>query len=148
MQLPIEARAPLVAAHAVAFRDLFENCKQYRHFQYYLTGLIVLPNKSMTTITRCVVDSVDKSNLSWFFSEAPWFQEQVDHRRIAYLLQESKSVRTAKTDSVLAIDDTLCEYVGDLFEHVTRHYITAKVITRSRTIPLRVIMSAVQYDFQ
>ena len=101
MQLPIVARAPLVTAHAVAFRDLFENCKQYRHLQNYLTGLIVLPNKSMTNITCCVVDNADKSNLSWFFPEAPWFQEQVDHRRIGYLLQESKSVHTAKTASVV-----------------------------------------------
>ena len=71
MQLPIVEPAPLVATHAVAFRDLFENRKQYRHFQNYLTGLMVLANKSMTNITRCVVDSADKSNLSRFFSEAP-----------------------------------------------------------------------------
>ena len=122
MQLPIVAPAPLVAAHAVAFRDLFENRKQFRHFQNYLTGLMVLPNKSMTNITRCIGDSADKTNLSRFFSEAPWFQDQVNQRRIRYLLQQTKSVRKAKAESVLAIDDTLCEHVGDLFEHVARHY--------------------------
>lgn len=122
MQLPIVAPAPLVAAHAVAFRDLFENRKQFRHFQNYLTGLMVLPNKSMTNITRCILDSADKTNLSRFFSEAPWFQDQVNQRRIRYLLQQTKSVRKAKAESALAIDDTLCEHVGDLFEHVARHY--------------------------
>ena len=36
MQLPILAPAPLVSQHAEAFKDLFENQKQYRHFQNYL----------------------------------------------------------------------------------------------------------------
>src|SRR2546427_12998934 len=49
MQLPIVAPAPLVTAHADVFRDLFENRCQFQHFQNYLTGLIVLDNKSWTT---------------------------------------------------------------------------------------------------
>ncbi len=64
MQLPIVAPAPLVTKHACAFRDLFANRKQYRHFENYLTGLMVLPNKSMANITRCILDSADRSNLS------------------------------------------------------------------------------------
>jgi hypothetical protein len=50
MQLPIVAPAPAVIAHADAFRDLFENRCQFRHFQHYLTGLMVLPNKSLANI--------------------------------------------------------------------------------------------------
>jgi len=42
MQLPIVAPAPIVLAHADAFRDLFENRCQFRHFQNYLTGLMAL----------------------------------------------------------------------------------------------------------
>ena len=91
MQLPIVAPAPLVTAHADVFRDLFENRCQFQHFQNYLTGLIVLDNKSLTNITRCVLESADKTNLSRFFSEAPWFQEQVNDRRIAYLLQQQRN---------------------------------------------------------
>jgi len=63
MQLPIITPAPLVKRHAEAFRDLFENRCQFRHFENYLTGLIVLPNKSMANITRCVIESSDKTNL-------------------------------------------------------------------------------------
>src|SRR6266487_5034507 len=122
MQLPIVAPAPLVTAHADVFRDLFENRCQFQHFQNYLTGLIVLDNKSLTNITRCVLESADKTNLSRFFSDAPWFQEQVNDRRVAYLLQQTKAVRVPKTDSVLILDDTLCEHVGSLFEYVDRHY--------------------------
>lgn len=122
MQLPIVAPAPLVTAHAGVFRDLFENRCQFRHFQNYLTGLMVLPNKSMANIVRCVLDSADKTNLSRFFSEAPWFQAQINDRRLRYLVRETKAVRLAKDKSALVVDDTLCEHVGSLFEYVDRHY--------------------------
>ena len=72
MELPIVAPAPVVTEHAEIFRDLFDNQRQFRHFQHYLTGLIVLPNKSMANIARCVLDSADKTNVSRFLSEAPW----------------------------------------------------------------------------
>mgnify|MGYP001564700263 CR=1 FL=1 len=122
MQLPIVAPAPLVTAHAGAFRDLFENCCQFRHFQNYLTGLMVLPNKSMSNIVRCILDSADKTNLSRFFSAAPWFQDQINDRRLHYLLQQTKPLRLAKDKSAMVLDDTLCEHVGSLFEYVDHHY--------------------------
>src|SRR3989442_6636020 len=122
MQLPIVAPAPLVSAHADAFRDLFENRCQFHHFQNYLTGLIVLDNKSLANITRCVLESADKTNLSRFFSEAPWFQERVNDRRLTYLLQQTQAARGPKTDAGLIFDDTLCEHVGSLFDYVERPY--------------------------
>ncbi|MCX6830550.1 MAG: transposase [candidate division Zixibacteria bacterium] len=122
MQLPIVAPAPLVTAHAGAFRDLFENRCQFRHFQNYLTGLMVLSNKSMSNMVRCVLDSADKTNLSRFFTESPWFQDQVNDRRLGYLLQQTKSARLPKDKSALVLDDTLCEHVGSLFEYIDRHY--------------------------
>jgi SRSO17 transposase len=122
MQLPIVAPAPIVTAHAEIFRDLFENRCQFQHFQNYLTGLIVLDNKSLANITRCVLESADKTNLSRFFSEAPWFQERVNDRRVTYLLQQTHAVRGPQADAVLSLDDTLCEHVGSLFDYVDRHY--------------------------
>src|SRR5882724_5260861 len=122
MQLPIVAPAPIVTAHADIFRDLFENRCQFRHFQNYLTGLIVLDNKSLANITRCVLESADKTNLSRFFSEAPWFQDRINDRRVEYLLQQTKAVRSPKADAALILDDTLCEHVGSLFDYVDRHY--------------------------
>ena len=122
MQLPIVAPAPIVTAHADIFRDLFENRCQFRHFQHYLTGLIVLDNKSLANITRCVLESADKTNLSRFFSEAPWFQDRVNDRRLTYLLQQTQAVRGPKADGALILDDTLCEHVGSLFDYVDRHY--------------------------
>ena len=122
MQLPIVTPAPIVTAHADLFRDLFENRCQFRHFQHYLTGLIVLDNTSLANITRCVLDSADNTNLSRFFSEALWFQDRVNDRRITYLLEQTKTVGGPKADAVLLLDDTLCEHVGNLFASVDRHY--------------------------
>jgi SRSO17 transposase len=82
MQLPIVSTAPAVRDHAAAFRDLFDNRCQFDHFQHYLTGLMVLPNKSMSNIARCVLESPDKTNLSRFFSEAPWAAEEINDRRV------------------------------------------------------------------
>src|SRR4029450_9939903 len=122
MQLPIVAPAPIVTAHADIFRDLFENRCQFHHFQNYLTGLIVLDNKSLANISRCVLESADKTNLSRFFSEAPWFQDRLNDRRVAYLLQQTKEVRGPKAGAFLSLDDRLCEHVGSLFDYVDRHY--------------------------
>src|SRR2546423_11168751 len=122
MQLPIVAPAPLVTAHAEVFRDLFENRRQFQHFQNYVTGLIVLDNKSLANMTRCVLESADKTNLSRFFSEAPWFHDRVNDRRLEYLLQQTKAVCGPKADAALILDATLCEHVGSLFDYVDRHY--------------------------
>ena len=104
MQLPIVAPAPAVTAHAEAFRDLFENRCQFRHFQQYLTGLMVLPNKSLANIARCTLDSADKTNLARFLSDAPWREAQVNQRRIRYLLQQTRPERRSKAESVLVLD--------------------------------------------
>lgn len=122
MQLPIIGPAPLVATHAAAFRDLFENRRQFRHFENYLTGLLVLPNKSMANIARCTVESSDKTNLSRYFSTDRWEQEEINARRVKYVLQQTKPVRLAKERSALILDDTLCEHVGSLFEYIDHHY--------------------------
>jgi SRSO17 transposase len=122
MQLPIVAPAPLVTRHAAAFQDLFENRCQFQHFQQYLTALMVLPNKSLSNIARCVLDSADKTNLARFFSEAPWKEVEVNDRRITYLLTQTVPQRRPAAASALLLDDTLCEHVGSLFEYVDRHY--------------------------
>src|SRR5918999_2361453 len=122
MELPIVAPAPIVTAHAVVFRDLFENQCQFRHFQHYLTGLIVLPKKSLANMARCILDSADKTNLSRFLAEAPWQEEAVNRRRVRFMLQQTKPHRRRRRESLLAIDDTLCEHAGSLFDYVDRHY--------------------------
>jgi hypothetical protein len=121
MELLIVAPAPVVSDHAAVCRDLFENHCQFRHFQHDLTGLIVLPNKSMANIARCLLDSADKTNLSRVLSEASWREDAVNRRRIRCMLQQTTSHRQRRRDSIVAIDDTLCAHVGSLFDDVDRH---------------------------
>ncbi len=83
---------------------------------------MVLPNKSLANISRCIVESADKTNLSRFFSQAPWSKEQLTEQRIQYLLNQTASHRLSPQESYLLLDDTLCEHVGSLFEYVDRHY--------------------------
>jgi SRSO17 transposase len=139
MQLPIITPAPLVKTHAEAFRDLFENRCQFRHFENYLTGLMVLPNKSMANITRCVIESSDKTNLSRYFSKDLWLQDQVNDRRIQYMLQETKQVRVARDRSALILDDTLCEHVGNLFDALRAVWIVITIM-ETATILWRIIL--------
>jgi hypothetical protein len=122
MQLPIVAPAPIVTAHADICRDLLENRCQFRHFQTYLTDLIVLENKSLANITRGGLESADKTTLSRCFSDAPWFQDRVTDRRGASLLQQTKLVRAPKADSVRILDDTLGAQVGSRCDDGDRHY--------------------------
>jgi hypothetical protein len=122
MELPIIVPAPVVSGHAAVFRDLFDNQCQFRHFQHYLTGLIVLPNKSLANIARCILESTDKTNLSRFLSEAPWREDEVNRRRIHFMLHQTKPHRQRRCESLVVIDDTLCEHVGSLFDYVDRHY--------------------------
>jgi DDE superfamily endonuclease len=121
MELPIVAPAPVVTEHAAVFRDLFDNHRQFQHFQHDLTGLIVLPNNSLASITRGILDSADNTNLSRFLSEAPWREDAVHRRRIRYLLQQTPAHRQRRRESLVVIDDTLCEHVGSLFDRVDRH---------------------------
>lgn len=122
MQLPIVSVAPLVKEHSEIFRSVFANRKQFRHFENYLTGLMVLENKSMTNLARCIVDSADKTNISRYLSEAPWRVERLNDKRVSYMQAQTGQYQRSKAESALAIDDTLCEHVGSLFEYVDNHY--------------------------
>jgi len=122
MQLPITDISPIVREHAPFFHDLFQNTSQVRHFDNYLTGLITLDNKTMSNIARCILDSADKTNLSRFFTDAKWNAEEVNTARLKYMLKQTEGQRRKAKDSVLPIDDTMCEHVGNLFEYADKHY--------------------------
>lgn len=122
MQLPIVSVAPLVKEHSEIFRSVFANRKQFRHFENYLTGLMVLENKSMANLARCILDSADKTNISRYLSEAPWRVACLNDKRVSYMKMQTAQFRRSAAESVVAIDDTLCEHVGSLFEYVDNHY--------------------------
>ena len=121
MERPISEPAPVVTEHAAVCRDVCENQCPLRHVQHYRTGLIVLPNKRMANLTRCILESPDTTNRSCFFAEAPWRADAINGRRIRFMLHQTKPHRRRRGESRLAIDDTLCEHVGSLFDYVDRH---------------------------
>ena len=56
MELPMMEPAPVGTAHAAVFRDLCDNPGQVRHVQHDLTGRMVLPQKRMAHIARCLTE--------------------------------------------------------------------------------------------
>jgi len=122
MELPLVAPAPVVTEHAGVFRALFDNQYQCRHVQHYLTGLMVLPNKSLANMARGILDRADNTNRSRVLSEAPWREAEVNRRRVRFMLQQTKPHRRRRRDSRVVIDETLCAHVGSLFDDVDRHY--------------------------
>jgi hypothetical protein len=121
MEWPILEPAPVVTAHTGVFRDLVENQCQFRHVQHYLPGLIVLPNKSLANMARCILDSADQTKRSRFLSEAPWREDAINHRRIRFRRQQTTPHRRRRRESIVAADETLCEHVGSRFDDVDRH---------------------------
>jgi hypothetical protein len=76
----------------------------------------------MANIARCLLDSADKTNVSRFLADAPWREDAVNRRRLHFMLQQTKPHRHRRRESLVVLDDTLCEHVGSLFDHVDRHY--------------------------
>ena len=106
MAWPIVAPAPIVAEHAVIFRDLFENPCQCRPVQHDLTGLIVWPHKRLAHRARCLRDSADNTHLARLLSEAPWREDAVNHRRIRCMLQQTTSHRRHRHESLVVLDES------------------------------------------
>ena len=122
MQLPITEISPVVAKYGRLFHKVFQNQCQIRHFENYVTGLIILENKTMANMARWILDSADKTNISRFLTDAKWEAEELDHEHLQVMLEQTVKQRRKIKDSVLPIDGTLCEHVGNLFEYVDRHY--------------------------
>ena len=55
-------------------------------FAHYLTGLIVLENKSMANMSRMILNSGNKTNISRFLSESKYNKEEINTRKIEYIL--------------------------------------------------------------
>jgi len=63
MEWPMVAPAPVVHDHVGVSRVLVDHHGQWRHVQHYFTGMIILPNNSMTNIAPCISESADTSGL-------------------------------------------------------------------------------------
>lgn len=121
MQIPILHHAPVVQSWGRNFKEVFANKAEYQHFKNYITGLIASERKNYSQIAKCMVKSVDASNISRFMDNELWSGDELNEKRVEFMLE-----RTSKCDNkepgYLVLDDTLDEHTGTLFEHITRHY--------------------------
>lgn len=73
-------------------------------------------------MARCILESADKTNISRFLTDAKWTAAELNQERLNYMVEQTAKQRRKVKDSVLPIDDTMCEHVGNLFDYVARHY--------------------------
>jgi SRSO17 transposase len=122
LQMPIVQPAEQVRKYAHYFHNGFKNINQRMHFENYITGLMVLPNKDMANISRSILESPHKSNIARFMSESPWQRSEVNKARVAMINTETQAWKENHPLRAIIIDDTLNKHTGDLFEYVSWHY--------------------------
>jgi hypothetical protein len=113
MGWPIIAPTPVLTGHGVVLRDFFDNQCQFPHFRHDLTGLIILHNNSLANIACCIIESADNGNRSRLLLEAPWREDELNHRCIRFIRQQTKPYRQRRRASPVVLDDTSCEHNGN-----------------------------------
>ena len=123
MQLPIVKPAPIVTTHETRLSPSVREPVPVSALPELLNWQTwYFPIKVWPTLVAALSESADKTNLSRFFSHAPWSKEELTEQRIKYLLTQTASHRLSAAESYLLLDDTLCEHVVRQFEYVDRHY--------------------------
>lgn len=97
------------------YRDYFTK-PQYKHFEEFITGLIVSDNKTFQEINDCF-NRTDQSSLNRFFTSSDWDWKAINDLRIK---QIKKSMQLRQ--GVLIIDPTFLHKVGPCMEKANRHY--------------------------
>lgn len=125
--LPVTEIPPVVSQPATFFSSLFWK-RQRKHFKEYLTGLIVSPKTTISTMNRLFIDGNDQSSLNKFLTQSDWDEKALNDKRLE-LLQESNKTKW-KPWGVVALDDTLChktgkniECTGKFWDHVENRYV-------------------------
>jgi hypothetical protein len=100
MELPIIEPAPVVTEHAAVFRNLFENQCQFRHFQHYLTGLIVLTGKTVDGVLKELIAFALTYNLVRLVMGQAARRQHVDIDRISFI-DAARWLAAARDDASL-----------------------------------------------
>ena len=65
-----------------AFRDVFKNQPQYRHFQAYVIGLLIyLGSRNLAGLNRAIPDGKSACSLYRFVAKMDWDAERVEQVR-------------------------------------------------------------------
>ncbi len=134
---PIVRHPRIVRKYGSFFEGMFSK-PQHKHFRRFLTGTIVGTNHTVTGINERFVERNDQSSMNRFLTEAPWSEDELNHRRLQ-LLQENGL--EWKKSGCVSIDDVLIEKegkkivgVGKLFDHCTCSYVQAQQLVTSHYV--------------
>lgn len=83
---------------------------------------MMLDKKSLSNISRCVLESADESNLSRFLSESPWSGQEVNDCWVKYMVKQTEVHQRPAKDSCLIVDDTLCESAPKVIQLYLRRW--------------------------
>lgn len=147
---PITSYPQVVAKNTPRFRGIFSNESQWRHFQEYVTGIIVCERPNVQSINDAHVGHRDRSNKTRFMLEADWSEREMNDERIALML-ESVRKRSPKS-MVLVIDDTLAEKTGKKIDGVGIHldHNTGRYVLAHNTVNSHFVCPAAHFpvDFR
>ncbi len=116
MMIPLLEIPPIVQHYAPYFRPVFSEAA-FRHFQCYVSGLMVSQNKTIEAINRLFVqDPRSQSSLNRFLTRSRFSRAALNEARLL-LLQEQPETRM-KPEGVLSVDDTLLAHYGRCFEKI------------------------------
>jgi hypothetical protein len=114
--IPLLEIPPIVQHYAAYFRPVFSEAA-FRHFQCYVSGLMVSENKTIEAINRLFVQDVrSQSSLNRFLTRSRFSRQGLNEARLE-MLQEQPETRM-KAEGVLSIDDTLLSHYGRCFEKI------------------------------
>jgi SRSO17 transposase len=89
---------------------------QFKHFEEFITGLIVSDNKTFQEINDCF-NRTDQSSLNRFFTSSNWDWRAINDLRLAQIKKNMNLKR-----GMLIIDPTFLHKVGAHIEKVNYHY--------------------------
>ena len=99
--------------------NIFRKCfskPQFKQFERYIGGLILLANKTVDGMTSAAVEKFSQSSLNRFLTESPWDDEKVELRYFAKLKQVF-----CRHSISLVIDDSLAKKTGRQIDDVQYH---------------------------
>ena len=118
--LPLVEFPEVVERYAPWFEEVFSP-QAYIEFKRYVSGLMVLENKTVEGINRLmVVEARSQSSLNRLLNRSPFSLEALNEARLAMLASQPGS--QMKKKGVLSVDDTLLTHTGRHIEHIAKLY--------------------------
>ena len=77
--------------------------------------------KNYSQIASTMINSADESNISRFMKNPLWSGPDINDHRVLLMQTRTQHKESAAT-GCLVLDDTLGEHVGNLFDHIAKHY--------------------------